>query len=298
MAIAEIHVTLKPTLLDPQGTTVTKALRQLGHEHVRDVRIGKFITVDLDDTLTDATLQAQLELMCRQLLANPVIEDYDITLPATPGAAGFDPLAAAPAAPVVAAAAEPPAAASAAPLAPAVSDRDVVPHPQPTRSVASAAPGAGPAHVTAPHISAPQLMSQGATAASTEAAAPLTVPASAPAAMPEAARAGTTVASGNLVAGPAPAADPTASDPFALDYRAYDAMTTDRKLAVQARAWQERSGWILNEINARRAAWILCVGGRVLESGATIDSYPSDEHLARLGASHDLVPWVFTRPPA
>jgi hypothetical protein len=40
------------------------------------------------------------------------------------------------------------------------------------------------------------------------------------------------------------------------------------------------------------------VGGQVLESGATIDSYPSDEHLARLGAAHDLVPWVFTRPPA
>lgn len=87
MAIAEIHVTLKPALLDVQGQTVLKALHQLGHSEVQDVRIGKVITVKLSDALAGAALQNELDQMCAQLLANPVIENYDVRLLADPGEA-------------------------------------------------------------------------------------------------------------------------------------------------------------------------------------------------------------------
>jgi len=80
MAIAEIYVTLKPALLDVQGATVLKSLHQLGHGHAADVRIGKYITVAFDDAISSAEMQAHLDAMCRELLANPVIEDYRISL--------------------------------------------------------------------------------------------------------------------------------------------------------------------------------------------------------------------------
>ena len=80
MATAEIHVTLKPGLLDVQGKTVLKALQQLGHADVQNVRIGKFITLEVGDSSNAAALQQELETMCQQLLANPVIEDYEIVI--------------------------------------------------------------------------------------------------------------------------------------------------------------------------------------------------------------------------
>lgn len=94
MATAEIHVTLKPTLLDAQGATVLRALRQLDLNHAQDVRIGKYITIEFDDALPLSEVSAQLELACRDLLANPVIEDYRITLP-DPAANGARPAVAA-----------------------------------------------------------------------------------------------------------------------------------------------------------------------------------------------------------
>ena len=103
MAIAEIHVTLKPALLDTQGTTVAKALHQLGYETVRNVRIGKFITVEVADGVDSDRLQIQLEEMCQKLLANPVIEDYEIAFDETqiretaPNIADVEPLTQAPA---------------------------------------------------------------------------------------------------------------------------------------------------------------------------------------------------------
>lgn len=79
MPLAEVHVTLKPALFDAQGETIKKALQQLGHSDVQSVRIGKLITVELSGD-EGAALQGQLDLMCRQLLANPVIEDYEVTM--------------------------------------------------------------------------------------------------------------------------------------------------------------------------------------------------------------------------
>lgn len=75
MLTARIYVTLKPGVLDAQGDTVKSALETLGFKGVGDVRIGKFMVVTLNSTANEEA-RAQVEQMCRRLLANPVIEDY------------------------------------------------------------------------------------------------------------------------------------------------------------------------------------------------------------------------------
>jgi phosphoribosylformylglycinamidine synthase len=71
---ARIFVTLKPGVLDPQGKAIHHALTGLGFAGVNDVRAGKVIELDLADDIGDAAI----EDMCRQLLANTVIENYRI----------------------------------------------------------------------------------------------------------------------------------------------------------------------------------------------------------------------------
>lgn len=75
MLEARIHVTLKKSVLDPQGDTVKSALTSLGFQGVRDCRIGKFMVLRLTE-MDPVQARAQVEEMCRKLLANPVIEDY------------------------------------------------------------------------------------------------------------------------------------------------------------------------------------------------------------------------------
>jgi phosphoribosylformylglycinamidine synthase subunit PurS len=75
MLEARIHVTLKKSVLDPQGDTVRSGLASLGFATVEDCRIGKFMVLRLSET-DAATAKAQVDEMCRKLLANPVIEDY------------------------------------------------------------------------------------------------------------------------------------------------------------------------------------------------------------------------------
>ena len=70
----KIFVTLKPGVLDPQGKAIQHALGSLGFEGVDDVRAGKLIGMQVADETTDA----QLDEMCRQLLANTVIENYRV----------------------------------------------------------------------------------------------------------------------------------------------------------------------------------------------------------------------------
>jgi phosphoribosylformylglycinamidine synthase PurS subunit len=72
---ARIHVTLKKSVLDPQGDTVRSALATLGFQGVADCRIGKFMVLRLAER-DAAKAQAQVDEMCRKLLANPIIEDY------------------------------------------------------------------------------------------------------------------------------------------------------------------------------------------------------------------------------
>ena len=69
-----VHVTLKNGVLDPQGKAIHHALEGLGFEGVRDVRAGKLIELDLDEGVAEA----DIEEMCRRLLANLVIENYRV----------------------------------------------------------------------------------------------------------------------------------------------------------------------------------------------------------------------------
>jgi phosphoribosylformylglycinamidine synthase subunit PurS len=76
---ARVHVMLKPGVLDPQGKAIAHALGSLGFTGVSDVRQGKVIDLDLAET--DAVrARASIEKMCQQLLANTVIESYQIEL--------------------------------------------------------------------------------------------------------------------------------------------------------------------------------------------------------------------------
>ncbi|MCZ7625951.1 MAG: phosphoribosylformylglycinamidine synthase [Candidatus Methylomirabilota bacterium] len=79
MLTAKIYVTLKPGVLDAQGDTVRSALQTLGFEGLTDVRVGKFMVLTLNG-LTTEQATAQVDEMCRRLLANPVIEDYRFEL--------------------------------------------------------------------------------------------------------------------------------------------------------------------------------------------------------------------------
>jgi phosphoribosylformylglycinamidine synthase PurS subunit len=75
---ATVLVRPKPGILDPQGEAVQSSLRQLGFA-VEDARIGKVVDLELGgDDLEEA--RAELERMCAQLLANPLIESYEITM--------------------------------------------------------------------------------------------------------------------------------------------------------------------------------------------------------------------------
>lgn len=76
---ARIVVRLRLGVLDPQGATIRKALEGLGFPEVRDLRVGKLMEVELDET--DRTrAKARLDEMCRRLLANPVVEEYSCEL--------------------------------------------------------------------------------------------------------------------------------------------------------------------------------------------------------------------------
>ena len=76
---AQVHVTLKPGVLDPQGKAVAHALEALGFGGVDEVRQGKYIELDLAETDADTARQT-VDAMCRQLLANTVIENYAIEI--------------------------------------------------------------------------------------------------------------------------------------------------------------------------------------------------------------------------
>lgn len=66
---------LKRTVLDPQGQAIQKALASLGHNEVRDVRQGKFFVMDLDGATRESATQ-EVERIAREVLSNPVIEEF------------------------------------------------------------------------------------------------------------------------------------------------------------------------------------------------------------------------------
>ena len=74
MPQVKVTVTLKPSLLDAQGRVVQDALHALGYGSVAQVRIGKYMELEID--APTAELDGKIREMCDRLLANPVIEDY------------------------------------------------------------------------------------------------------------------------------------------------------------------------------------------------------------------------------
>mgnify|MGYP000073552344 CR=1 FL=1 len=79
MYLAKVHVTLKPSVNDPQGLTIKGGLHNLGFTSVRSVRAGKYLEIELDESDWERA-ERQVEEMCRKLLANPVIEDFRFEL--------------------------------------------------------------------------------------------------------------------------------------------------------------------------------------------------------------------------
>lgn len=79
MLKAEIYITLKKTVADPQGLTIKHALDSLGYKEVEEVRIGKLVTVRLNINDKKEAEQRLIE-MCKKLLANPIIEDYSFKI--------------------------------------------------------------------------------------------------------------------------------------------------------------------------------------------------------------------------
>jgi phosphoribosylformylglycinamidine synthase len=78
---ARVTVSLKRTVLDPQGQTIRSALAGLGHEMVEDVRQGKVFEIQLADGTDPGQARRELEGIARDVLANPVIEDFRVEVP-------------------------------------------------------------------------------------------------------------------------------------------------------------------------------------------------------------------------
>lgn len=76
---ARVYITLRPSVLDPAGTAVRSGLAHLGYTQVNSIRIGKYIELSLEAE-NETTASQQVDRMCHQLLANPVIETYRFEL--------------------------------------------------------------------------------------------------------------------------------------------------------------------------------------------------------------------------
>jgi len=83
----EVRVKPRPGLLDPQGKAIHHSLNSLGWAGVADVRVGKVMYVDMEAASQEAALEA-VDAMCRKLLANPVTEDYEVSMVGELQAAG------------------------------------------------------------------------------------------------------------------------------------------------------------------------------------------------------------------
>jgi phosphoribosylformylglycinamidine synthase len=77
---AHVYVTLKRTVLDPQGQTIHGALKKMQYKGIDDVRQGKYFLLTLDASLPAAAANAQVERIAREVLTNPVIEEFSYRL--------------------------------------------------------------------------------------------------------------------------------------------------------------------------------------------------------------------------
>jgi phosphoribosylformylglycinamidine synthase subunit PurS len=77
---AYVYVSLKKSVLDPQGKTIQGALKKMGYKGLGDVRQGKYFELILDNGLSKADVQSEVERIAREVLTNPVIEEYRYSL--------------------------------------------------------------------------------------------------------------------------------------------------------------------------------------------------------------------------
>jgi phosphoribosylformylglycinamidine synthase PurS subunit len=79
---AHVYVTLKRTVLDAQGKTIADALRRMEYKGVADVRQGKYFVLTLEDGLEAKAAEAEVERIAREVLTNPVIEEFTFRIEA------------------------------------------------------------------------------------------------------------------------------------------------------------------------------------------------------------------------
>ena len=77
---ALVYVTLKPSVLDPQGKAIHHSVESLGHKGINDIRQGKFFEIALDASVSPDTARSEIERIAKDILANPVIEDYRVEI--------------------------------------------------------------------------------------------------------------------------------------------------------------------------------------------------------------------------
>lgn len=77
---AKVYVTLKSSVLDPQGKAIHHSVELLGFENIADVRQGKYFEIALDSAMTNEQAKEIAEKIARDVLANPVIEDYQVVI--------------------------------------------------------------------------------------------------------------------------------------------------------------------------------------------------------------------------
>ena len=77
---AKVFVTLKPSVLDPQGKAIRHSAEQLGFQQITDIRQGKYFELTLDESVNETEAREAAERIAADVLANPVIEDYRVEI--------------------------------------------------------------------------------------------------------------------------------------------------------------------------------------------------------------------------
>jgi phosphoribosylformylglycinamidine synthase PurS subunit len=75
---AKVYVTLKPSVLDPQGKAIHHSVELIGFEGVADIRQGKYFEIEIADAVSESEARTTAEKIAKDVLANPVIEDYRV----------------------------------------------------------------------------------------------------------------------------------------------------------------------------------------------------------------------------
>lgn len=77
---AKVYVTLKPSVLDPQGKAIHHSVELLGHKSIGDIRQGKYFEIAFANGISEADARSEAEQVAKDVLANPVIEDYRVEI--------------------------------------------------------------------------------------------------------------------------------------------------------------------------------------------------------------------------